>query len=142
MVFSQPYFGDAGTPTFRPEGNFFGDAADYVSSTYPFNQADNSSNSGLQNNLNNILGFLNSNEVQGTAQGIRSLFSSGDGNPYPGFDNELTEETVQRIGAETELRLNDLRNTLNDIAYLTGKSTPEFVSETDARYAGAQSRII
>ena len=156
MVFSQPYFGDAGTPSYTMGSDFIGGVdfnnsgpfslADLMGSdltgyggnapSFPFKPGSinfGSSESGSQNNLNNILGFLNTDEVKG---GIRSLFSSGDGNPYPGFDNELTEETVQRIGAETELRLNDLRNTFNDIAYLTGKSTPEFVSEMDARYAG------
>tara|TARA_R110002012_G_scaffold96247_3_gene232024 strand:- start:34807 stop:35679 length:873 start_codon:yes stop_codon:yes gene_type:complete len=152
----QMYFGDAGTPSYTMGSDFIGgfdfnnsggfslpdlmnnDLTGYGGNapSFPVKPGSinfGSSESGLQNNLNNILGFLNTDEVKG---GIRALFSSGDGNPYPGFDNELTEETVQRIGAETELRLNDLRNTLNDIAYLTGKSTPEFVSETDARYAG------
>jgi len=157
LPIGQSYFGDAGTPSYTMGSDFTGgfdfnntggiSLSDSLNTdvlgayggnapTFPVKPSSinfGSKESGLQNNRNNILGFLNKPEIQG---GIRSLFSSGDGNPYPGFDNELTEETVQRIGAETELRLNDLRNTLNDIAYLTGKSTPEFVSETDARYAG------
>ena len=87
------------------------------------------------NPLQNILDFVNSDEVKGIAKNIRDLFYSGDGIPYPGFDNALAEETVQRINFDTEARLRDLRGVLNDIAYLTGKSTPEFVRETDARYA-------
>ena len=87
------------------------------------------------NPLQNILDFVNSDEVKGIAQNIRDLFYSGDGVPYPGFDNALAEETVQRINFDTEARLRDLRGVLNDIAYLTGKSTPEFVRETDARFA-------
>ena len=87
------------------------------------------------NPLQNIADFVNNEDVQGIAQGIRSLFYSGDGIKYPGFDNSLSEETVQRINFDTEARLRDLRGVLNDIAYLTGKSTPEFVRETDARFA-------
>ena len=85
--------------------------------------------------LQNISDFVNSEEVQGVAKQIRDLFYSGDGVTYPGFDSALSEETVQRINFDTEARLKDLRGVLNDIAYLTGKSTPEFVRETDARFA-------
>ena len=90
---------------------------------------------GERNPLENILDFINRDDVQGVAGQIRDLFYSGDGVQYPGFDNSLSEETVQRINFDTEQRLADLRGVMNDIAYLTGKSTPEFVQETDARFA-------
>lgn len=87
------------------------------------------------NPLQNIADFINNDDVQGIAQGIRSLFYSGDGVKYPGFDNSLSEETVQRINFDTEARLRDLRGVLNDIAYLTGKSPSEYTREMDARFA-------
>ena len=54
--------------------------------------------------------------------------------PAAYFDNELVERATQRVNAETLKNLNQLRNTLNDIAYLTGQSTPEFVNRTEGRF--------
>ena len=42
--------------------------------------------------------------------------------------------STERVNAETIKNLNNLRNTLNDIAFLTGQSTPEFVNRTEGRF--------
>ena len=126
---SNPYFPSDGGFSYTDVGNNY-DPFEDSDVTPPSFEDDNDDNP-----LQNILDFVNSDEVKGIAQNIRDLFYSGDGVPYPGFDNALAEETVQRINFDTEARLRDLRGVLNDIAYLTGKSTPEFVRETDARFA-------
>jgi hypothetical protein len=133
-----PGFGNSGSnPYFPSDGGF--SYTDVGNNYNPFENSDvtppSFEDDDDDNPLQNILDFVNSDEVKGIAQNIRDLFYSGDGVPYPGFDNALAEETVQRINFDTDQRLADLRGVLNDIAYLTGKSTPEFVRETDARFA-------
>ena len=135
---SNPYFPSDGGFSYTDVGNNYNpfedsdvDPPSFGDLPNMFDQDDNDNDNPLQN----ILDFVNSDEVKGIAKNIRDLFYSGDGIPYPGFDNALAEETVQRINFDTEARLRDLRGVMNDIAYLTGKSTPEFVRETDARYA-------
>jgi hypothetical protein len=65
------------------------------------------------------------------SEGLGELIQAG---PAAYFDNELVERATQRVNAETLKNLNQLRNTLNDIAYLTGQSTPEFVNRTEGRF--------
>tara|TARA_Y100000592_G_scaffold47925_1_gene76034 strand:- start:8507 stop:9391 length:885 start_codon:yes stop_codon:yes gene_type:complete len=133
---SNPYFPSDGgfsysdVPNYNPFEDSDVDPPSFGDLPNMFDQDDN------DNPLQNILDFVNSDEVKGIAKNIRDLFYSGDGVRYPGFDNALSEETVQRINFDTEARLSDLRGVLNDIAYLTGKSTPEFVSETERRFTG------
>ena len=138
-----PGFGGGNNPYFPTDGGF---SYTDVGNTYnPFEGSNvtppsfgnyfDDDDDNDDNPLQNISDFINSDDVQGVAKQIRDLFYSGDGVPYPGFDNALAEETVQRINFDTEARLRDLRGVMNDIAYLTGKSTPEYVREMDARYA-------
>ena len=135
--------GDGSNPYFPSDGGF---SYDFETDYDPFEGSDVNPPSfgGLPNLFDdddddnpyqNIQDFLNRDDVKGVANQIRDLFYSGDSVKYPGFDNALAEETVQRINFDTEARLKDLRGVLNDIAYLTGKSTPEYVREMDARYA-------
>tara|TARA_Y100000004_G_scaffold26913_1_gene27336 strand:- start:201 stop:1001 length:801 start_codon:yes stop_codon:yes gene_type:complete len=65
------------------------------------------------------------------SEGLMDIIQAG---PAAYFDNELVERATQRVNAETLKNLNQLRNTLNDIAYLTGQSTPEFVNRTEGRF--------
>lgn len=135
--------GDGSNPYFPSDGGFsYSDVFNY--NPFEDSDVDPPSFGDLPNMFDqdeddnpyqNIQDFLNRDDVKGVANQIRDLFYSGDGIKYPGFDNALAEETVQRINFDTEARLKDLRGVLNDIAYLTGKSTPEFVRETDARFA-------
>ena len=53
--------------------------------------------------------------------------------PAAYFDNELIERATERVQSETLKNLNNLRNTLNDLANLTGQSTPEFVNRMEGR---------
>tara|TARA_A100001201_G_scaffold35014_1_gene37196 strand:+ start:3268 stop:4164 length:897 start_codon:yes stop_codon:yes gene_type:complete len=135
---SNPYFPSDGGFSYTDVGNNYNpfedsdvDPPSFGDLPNMFDQDDDDDD----NPFKNIQNFLNRDDVKGLANQIRNLFYSGDGVPYPGFDNALAEETVQRINFDTEARLRDLRGVLNDIAYLTGKSTPEFVRETDARFA-------
>ena len=133
---SNPYFPSDGgfsysdVPNYNPFEDSPVDPPSFGDLPNLFDQDDDDDNP-----YQNIQDFLNRDDVKGVANQIRDLFYSGDGIKYPGFDNALAEETVQRINFDTEARLKDLRGVLNDIAYLTGKSTPEFVRETDARFA-------
>lgn len=90
---------------------------------------------GITAGLNSLLGGL----FGGGSDGGSGPFSEGLGDliqagPAAYFDNELVERATQRVNAETIKNLNQLRNTLNDIAYLTGQSTPEFVNRTEGRF--------
>ena len=90
---------------------------------------------GITAGLNSLLGGL----FGGGSDGGNGPFSEGLGEliqagPAAYFDNELVERATQRVNAETIKNLNQLRNTLNDIAYLTGQSTPEFVNRTEGRF--------
>ena len=135
---SNPYFPSDGGFSYTDVGNNYNPFEDSDVDPPSFGDLPNmfdQDNDDNDNPYQNIQDFLNRDDVKGLANQIRDLFYSGDGVPYPGFDNALAEETVQRINFDTEARLKDLRGVLNDIAYLTGKSTPEFVRETDARFA-------
>ena len=93
---------------------------------------------GITAGLNSLLGGLFGGGSDGGSGGS-GPFSEGLGNliqagPAAYFDNELVERATQRVNAETLKNLNQLRNTLNDIAYLTGQSTPEFVNRTEGRF--------
>ena len=54
--------------------------------------------------------------------------------PMDLFSPERVAENARRIDIETAKQLQQLRGTLNDIAYLTGRSTPEFVADMERRY--------
>ncbi len=92
---------------------------------------------GVQAGLDSLLGGLfggGSSSGGGSgpfSEGLGELIQAG---PAAYFDNELVERATQRVNAETLKNLNQLRNTLNDIAYLTGQSTPEFVNRTEGRF--------
>ena len=47
---------------------------------------------------------------------------------------KLIERATERVNQETLKNLNNLRNTLNDLANLTGQTTPEFVNRTEGRF--------
>lgn len=93
---------------------------------------------GITAGLNSLLGGLFGGGSSGGSggsgpfsEGLGELIQAG---PAAYFDNELVERATQRVNAETIKNLNQLRNTLNDIAYLTGQSTPEFVNRTEGRF--------
>ena len=90
---------------------------------------------GITAGLNSLLGGLFGGGSDGESgpfsESLGELIQAG---PAAYFDNELVERATQRVNAETIKNLNQLRNTLNDIAYLTGKSTPEFVNRTEGRF--------
>lgn len=54
--------------------------------------------------------------------------------PMDLFSPERVAENARRVDIETAKQLQQLRGTLNDIAYLTGRSTPEFVADMERRY--------
>jgi len=93
---------------------------------------------GITAGLNSLLGGLfgggSSGDSGGSGPFSESLGDLIQAGPAAYFDNELVERATQRVNAETLKNLNQLRNTLNDIAYLTGQSTPEFVNRTEGRF--------
>jgi len=105
---SNPYFPSDGGFSYTDVGNNYNPFEDSDVDPPSFGDLPNmfdQDNNDNDNPLQNILDFVNSDEVKGIAQNIRDLFYSGDGIPYPGFDNALAEETVQRINFDTEARL-------------------------------------
>ena len=85
---------------------------------------------GLEGLLGNLFGGGDSDDGP-FSQALGEIIEAG---PAAYFDNELVERATERVQAETLKNLNNLRNTLNDIAFLTGQSTPEFVNRTEARF--------
>ena len=91
---------------------------------------------GIQAGLDSLLGGL----FGGSSSGGSSS-SSGSGTfeemflagPAAYFDNELIERATERVQSETLKNLNNLRATLNDLANLTGQTTPEFVNRMEGR---------
>ena len=83
--------------------------------------------------LDALLGGL-FNRDSGSGPFSETLTGLIQAGPAAYFDNELVERATQRVNLETIKNLNQLRNTLNDIAYLTGQSTPEFVNRTEGRF--------
>jgi len=89
---------------------------------------------GIQSGLDNLLGGLfggGSGGQQGGSGPFSDILGAG---PALYFDNELVERATERVNAETLKNLNNLRRTLNDLAFLTGQSTPEFVRRTEGRF--------
>ena len=50
------------------------------------------------------------------------------------FSPERVAENARRVDIETAKQLQEQRGILNDIAYLTGQSTPEFVNRMEDRF--------
>ncbi len=89
---------------------------------------------GLDSLLGGLFGGGSSGGSSGSgpfSEGLGDLIQAG---PAAYFDNELVERATQRVNAETLKNLNQLRNNLFNIAYLTGQSTPEFVNRTEGRF--------
>ena len=86
---------------------------------------------GLNSLLGGLFGGKGDSDGGPFSESLGGLIQAG---PAAYFDNELIERATQRVNAETLKNLNQLRNTLNDIAYLTGQSTPEFVNRTEGRF--------
>lgn len=91
---------------------------------------------GISSGLDNLIGGLFQGSSSDSTDGpssrlLNNLIQAG---PAAYFDNELVERATERVQSETIKNLNNLRNTLNDIAFLTGQSTPEFVNRTEARF--------
>ena len=116
-----------------------GDLADAAAST-PLNTGGgfnlgNILKGGITAGLDSLLGGLFGGGSKGGdgpfSEDLMGIIQAG---PAAYFDNELVERATQRVNAETLKNLNQLRNTLNDIAYLTGQSTPEFVNRTEGRF--------
>ena len=89
---------------------------------------------GIKTGLDALIGGLfGGGKDSGNGPFTESLGGLIEAGPAAYFDNELVERATQRVNAETIKNLNQLRNTLNDIAFLTGQSTPEFVNRTEGR---------
>ena len=92
---------------------------------------------GIQSGLNSLLGGLFGGGGGGGSssgpfsESFSDVISAG---PALYFDNELIERATERVNQETLKNLNNLRNTLNDLANLTGQTTPEFVNRTEGRF--------
>jgi len=56
--------------------------------------------------------------------------------PYDLFSPERVAENARRVDIETAKQLQMNRGLLNDLAYLTGQSTPEFVNRVNDRFIG------
>lgn len=90
---------------------------------------------GIKTGLDALIGGLfGGGKDSGNGPFTESLGGLIEAGPAAYFDNELVERATQRVNAETIKNLNQLRNTLNDIAFLTGQSTPEFVNRTEGRF--------
>jgi len=85
---------------------------------------------GLEGLLGNLFGKGDSDDGP-FSEALGGLIEAG---PAAYFDNELVERATERVQSETLKNLNNLRNTLNDIAFLTGQSTPELVNRLNTRY--------
>ena len=90
--------------------------------------------SGLDSLLGGLFGGGSSGGNGGPGPFSQSLGGLIEAGPAAYFNNELVERATQRVNAETLKNLNQLRNTLNDIAFVTGQSTPEFVNRTEGRF--------
>jgi len=106
---------------------------DTIDQASPYNVANSSSSSDKTTDkkwYDYIPGVLG-----GVADVVRS--NSQSSMELPGFDNELTGETTEKINTETEQRLADLRSTLNDILYFAGVSPAESTTEKRKAYPNA-----
>lgn len=82
--------------------------------------------------LDSILGDM-SGKTQSTSTGMMPGMGLPP-LPMDLFSPERVAENARRVDIETAKQLQQLRGTLNDIAYLTGRSTPEFVADMERRY--------
>jgi hypothetical protein len=88
-----------------------------------------------QNFLDSILGGLpGGGDTKSTSPGMMMPGMGLPPLPMDLFNPERVAENARRIDIETAKQLQQLRGTLNDIAYLTGRSTPEFVADMERRY--------
>ena len=85
---------------------------------------------GIQAGLDSLVGGLFGGGSKGGSK-YSSMLAAG---PAAFFDNELVERATERVQAETLKNLENLRRTLNDLANITGQSTPEFVNRLEGRY--------
>ena len=86
-----------------------------------------------QDFLGSILGSM-----FGGGAGSSSTSSYGGLPPLPLdlFSPERVAENARRVDIETTKQLQMNRGLLNDLAYLTGQSTPEFVNRVNDRFIG------
>ena len=112
-----------------------GDLADIAASTPVSGGGINFGNilkGGIQAGLDSLLGGLFGGSKGGDKSGpFSDVLAAG---PALYFDNELVERATERVQAETLKNLENLRRTLNDLANITGQSTPEFVNRLEGRY--------
>ena len=88
---------------------------------------------GIQAGLDSLLGGLFGGGSKGGDKSgpFSDVLAAG---PALYFDNELVERATERVQSETLKNLENLRRTLNDLANITGQSTPEFVNRLEGRY--------
>lgn len=88
--------------------------------------------------LDSILGGSNSliggDDKESTSPGMMMPSMGLPPLPMDLFNPETVAENARRVDIETAKQLQQLRGTLNDIGYLTGRSTPEFVADMERRY--------
>lgn len=125
-------------PTFSVASDFdldadFGGFGSQGASSKKFNIG-NILQGGIQAGLDNLLGGLFGGGSGGQTGGSGPFSDVLGAGPALYFDNELVERATERVNAETLKNLQNLRNTLNDLAFLTGQSTPEFVRRTEGRF--------
>lgn len=88
-----------------------------------------------QNFLDSILGGITGgDDTKSTSPGMMMPGMGLPPLPMDLFNPETVAENARRIDIETAKQLQQLRGTLNDIGYLTGRSTPEFVADMERRY--------
>ena len=113
-----------------------GDLADTAASTPVSGGGINLGNilkGGIQAGLDSLLGGLFGGGSSGGSSGSGTFENMLLAGPAAYFDNELIERATQRVQSETLKNLNNLRATLNDLANLTGQTTPEFVNRMEGR---------
>ena len=106
-----------------------------LSGTYdiPFGTGSTSPTDFLGSILGGMFGGGNSSSTSSS-----STASYGGLPPLPMdlFSPERVAENARRVDIETAKQLQLNRGLLNDLAYLTGQSTPEFVNRVNDRFIG------
>lgn len=112
-----------------------GDLADAAASTPVSGGGINFENilkGGIQAGLDSLLGGLFGGSKGGDKSGpLSDMLKAG---PALYFDNELVERATERVQSETYKNFQNLIRGLNNLAYITGQSTPELVNRLEGRY--------
>lgn len=87
---------------------------------------------GIQAGLDSLLGGLFGGGSKGGDKSgpFSDVLAAG---PALYFDNELVERATERIQSETYKNFQNLIRGLNNLAYITGQSTPELVNRLEGR---------